>query len=83
MSLKEIITNLSKEVIRTGQLKKPIQKRTLDVNPNCPLREAIVVPLMTNGNVAGTLKFYFTDYNHITTSTKQLARGLADIFQVN
>ena len=33
---------------------------------------------MTNGNVAGTLKFYFTDYNHITTSTKQLARGLAD-----
>ena len=78
---KEIITNLSKEVIRTGQLKEANSKEDIGCNnPNCPLREAIVVPLMTDGNVAGTLKFYFTDYNHITTSTKQLARGLADIF---
>ena len=83
MSLK-IITNLSKRSHTYRPIKEANSKEDIGCNnPNCPLREAIVVPLMTNGNVAGTLKFYFTDYNHITTSTKQLARGLADIFQVN
>lgn len=35
---------------------------------------------MINQEVAGTLKFYFTNEYENTTSTKQLARGLADIF---
>ena len=35
---------------------------------------------MINQEVAGTLKFYFTNEYDNTTSTKQLARGLADIF---
>lgn len=47
---------------------------------NCSLTSAIVIPLMINQEVAGTLKFYFTNEYENTTSTKQLARGLADIF---
>ena len=35
---------------------------------------------MINQEVAGTLKFYFTNEYENTTSTKQLAHGLADIF---
>lgn len=78
---KEIITHLSKEVIRTGKLKEAHSKEGIGCNhPNCPLKAAIVIPLMTNNEVAGTLKFYFTDKHDITTSTKQLTRGLADIF---
>ncbi|MGA4514884.1 two-component system, LytTR family, sensor histidine kinase LytS [Staphylococcus caledonicus] len=78
---KEIITHLSKEVIRTGKLKEAHSKEEIGCNhPNCPLKAAIVIPLMTNNEVAGTLKFYFTDKHDITTSTKQLTRGLADIF---
>ncbi|WP_226386206.1 sensor histidine kinase [Staphylococcus sp. Marseille-Q1834] len=78
---KEIITHLSKEVIRTGQLKEAHSKESIGCNnPNCPLTAAIVIPLMTNNEIAGTLKFYFTEERDITTSTKQLARGLADIF---
>lgn len=78
---KEIITHLSKEVIRTGHLKEAHSKEDIGCNnPNCPLVAALVIPLMINDKVAGTLKFYFTNENDITTSTKQLARGLADIF---
>ena len=78
---KEIITNLSKEVIRSGQLKEAETKEGIGCNhDNCPLEAAIVIPLYTNHNVVGTLKFYFKDKHDVTNSTKQLARGLAEIF---
>ncbi|OLF29627.1 sensor histidine kinase [Staphylococcus aureus] len=78
---KAIITDLSKEVIQTGQLKEALSKEEIGChNPNCALESAIVIPLMTNQEVVGTLKFYFTNEYDNTTSTKQLARGLADIF---
>lgn len=78
---KAIITHLSKEVIRTEHLKEAHSKEEIGCNnPHCPLTAAIVIPLMIQNEVAGTLKFYFTEENNITHSTKQLARGLADIF---
>lgn len=78
---KEIITDLSKEVIRTGHLKEAHSSEGIGCHhPNCPLEAAIVVPLYTHQEVVGTLKFYFTDHNNISTSNKQLARGLAEIF---
>ena len=81
MLQKAIITDLSKDVIKTGQLKEAHSKEEIGCNnPNCTLTSAIVIPLMINQEVAGTLKFYFTNEYDNTTSTKQLARGLADIF---
>ena len=66
---------------KTGHLKEAHSKEEIGCNnPNCSLTSAIVIPLMINQEVAGTLKFYFTNEYENTTSTKQLARGLADIF---
>lgn len=78
---KTIITNLSKEVIETGQLKEAYSKEEIGCNhQNCPLEAAIVIPLFIGKDIAGTLKFYFTDKNDVTYSIKQLAKGLAEIF---
>lgn len=71
-------------MIRSGQLKEAESKEGIGCNhDNCPLEAAIVIPLYTNHNVVGTLKFYFKDKHDVTNSTKQLARGLAEIFQVS
>lgn len=68
-------------MIRSGQLKEAESKEGIGCNhDNCPLEAAIVIPLYTNHNVVGTLKFYFKDKHDVTNSTKQLARGLAEIF---
>ncbi|MDU1274106.1 MAG: sensor histidine kinase [Staphylococcus epidermidis] len=78
---KEIITDLSKEVIQSGKLKVAHTREGIGCHhPNCPLEGAIVVPLYIHNEVAGTLKFYFTDNNIISTSDQQLAKGLANIF---
>lgn len=78
---KAIITNLSKEAIRTGTLKEAYSREDIGCNnPNCPLEAAIVVPLYLREEVVGTLKLYFTDRTVITTSDKQMASGLAEIF---
>ena len=66
---------------KNGSFKEAHSKEEIGCNnPNCSLTSAIVIPLMINQEVAGTLKFYFTNEYENTTSTKQLARGLADIF---
>ncbi|MDQ7176650.1 LytS/YhcK type 5TM receptor domain-containing protein, partial [Staphylococcus chromogenes] len=65
---KEIITDLSKEVIQSGKLKVAHTREGIGCHhPNCPLEGAIVVPLYIHNEVAGTLKFYFTDNNIIST----------------
>ncbi|MCU5745302.1 sensor histidine kinase [Staphylococcus sp. SQ8-PEA] len=78
---KAIITHLSKEAIHTNTLKEAYSREEIGCNnPHCPLEAAIVVPLHLNNSVAGTLKLYFTDKTIITTSDKQMASGLAEIF---
>lgn len=78
---KEIITDLSKEVTQSGHLKVAHSREEIGCHhTNCPLEATIVVPLYTHNKVAGTLKFYFTEQNHISTSDQQLAQGLAKIF---
>lgn len=78
---KEIITELSKEVILTGKLKEAHSRNEIGCNhPNCPLQAAIVIPLHIQDKVIGTLKLYFTDAHRLTFVEKQLATGLANIF---
>jgi two-component system LytT family sensor kinase len=46
---------------------------------NCPLQGAIVVPLELRGQVAGALKFYYTDPAMITKNRITVAEGLAKL----
>lgn len=78
---KEIITDLSKEVLKTGKLHVVRTKEAIGCSdPNCPLAAAIVVPLFVKGQVVGTFKLYFTNADDLTYVEEQLAEGLGEIF---
>lgn len=78
---KKIITDLSKEVIETGQIHVVKHKEEIGCHfPDCPLEAAIVVPLFVKGKVTGTFKLYFTDADRLTYVEEQLAQGLGNIF---
>ncbi|MBO1199418.1 sensor histidine kinase [Staphylococcus simiae] len=77
----EIITSLSRDVLKSGQLKEVHTKEGIGCShPNCPLCAAIVIPLEMHGAIIGTLKMYFTNPNDLTFVERQLAEGLANIF---
>lgn len=78
---KKIITDLSKQVIRSGDIKEAHSKEEIGcTHPGCPLEGAIVIPLYVNDEVVGTLKLYFVDNKKLTHVERHLAEGLADIF---
>ncbi|MXQ48955.1 sensor histidine kinase [Streptococcus pneumoniae] len=78
---KKIITDLSKEVIETGEIHVVRHKHDIGCHyPNCPLSAAIVVPLIVKGKVLGTFKLYFTNADDLTYVEEQLAAGLGNIF---
>lgn len=78
---KKIVTNLSKEVLRTGEIKEAHSHEEIGCNhPGCPLEAAIVIPLKSKEKTIGTLKLYFTDASKLTFVERQLAEGLATIF---
>lgn len=78
---KKIITDLSKDVIKSDIIKEAHSKREIGcTHPNCPLDGAIVIPLHINNDVIGTLKFYFTDNRDMTYVERRLAEGLGEIF---
>lgn len=77
----EILTELSREVLRTGQIKEAHTREEIGCNhPGCPLEAAIVIPLKLNEQTIGTLKMYFTDAAKLTYVERQLAEGLGNIF---
>ncbi|MER2227179.1 MAG: sensor histidine kinase [Carnobacterium sp.] len=78
---KKIVTNLSKEVLRTGVIKEAHSHEEIGCDhPGCPLEAAIVIPLKIKEETVGTLKLYFTDASKLTFVERQLAEGLATIF---
>lgn len=78
---KKIITDLSIEVIETGQIHVVKHKEEIGCHfPDCPLEAAIVVPLFVKSKVTGTFKLYFTDADRLTYVEEQLAQGLGNIF---
>lgn len=77
----EVITELSREVLRTGQMTIAHAKEEVGCSdPNCPLQAAIVIPLFSHQQIVGTLKMYFTDPAQLTHVEEQLAEGLGTIF---
>lgn len=78
---KEVMTDLSKRVIATGQMRIAHSKAEIGCpHPGCPLAAAVVIPLIVQGHVVGTLKMYFTNPKDLTPVEEQLATGLASIF---
>ncbi|MGX7025919.1 sensor histidine kinase [Vagococcus hydrophili] len=78
---KDVITELSKEVLQTGKIAIAYNKTSVGcTEKTCPLSAAIVIPLMNKENIAGTLKLYFTDSRDLTELMKSLAEGLGTIF---
>lgn len=76
-----ILTDLSKEVIMTGEVKEARSQKEIGCHvDSCPLEAAIVIPLTIKNEVHGTLKFYFTDQQDLTYVERQLAEGLGKIF---
>ncbi|GFK30797.1 sensor histidine kinase [Streptococcus canis] len=78
---REIITDLSRQVIETGHIHAVRQKSQIGCShPDCPLEAAIVVPLFVKKEVVGSFKLYFTDASSLTYVDEQLANGLGHIF---
>nr|WP_161878308.1 sensor histidine kinase [Alkalibacterium sp. MB6] len=77
----EIITDLSREVIKSGQTKEAHSHEAIGCQvPGCPLEAAVIIPLYTKDRIVGTLKLYFTDKEALTFVERQLAEGLGNIF---
>lgn len=77
---KEIITNATKQVIKSGNIKTISDKGCIECSyKECPLRSAIIVPLRERDEIIGTLKIYYTREDAVTTKTKNLAISLSQI----
>lgn len=78
---KAILTDLSREVLRTGEIQEAHTHEEIGcTHPGCPLEAALVIPLKSQQQTIGTLKLYFTDVQELTYVERQLAEGLGNIF---
>ncbi|WP_407881194.1 LytS/YhcK type 5TM receptor domain-containing protein [Furfurilactobacillus entadae] len=78
---KEVMTELSKKVLATGTMGIAHSRAEIGCPyHDCPLEAAVVIPLVVQQHVVGTLKVYFTNAKDLTPVEEQLATGLASIF---
>ncbi|WP_242221951.1 sensor histidine kinase [Bacillus cereus group sp. BfR-BA-01380] len=76
-----LITELSKEVLKTGEIMKAKSREEINCqHRGCLLQAAIVIPLTSHGKTIGTLKLYFKNPNSLSPVEEELAEGLAKIF---
>jgi len=76
-----IYTQITKRAIQEKRYIVAQEKKDIECSyKNCKLKGVIVVPLKSNQNVIGTLKLYKISENSITSSDKELARGLGQLF---
>jgi len=78
---KEIVTDLTKEVIASGKMNIVREKEAIGcTHEDCPLVAAVIIPLHIKEQVVGSIKLYFVDSNKLTHVEEQLIAGLAEIF---
>lgn len=76
-----IMTSLTLEVLETGRYKVVQKQGKIGCsNSDCPLKSAVIVPLMEKDQVIGALKLYKTGENSITSEEEELALGMAQLF---
>lgn len=77
----KILTEATRYVLDSGEIK--VARSLEDIHcswSSCPLKAAIIMPLIASGKVVGTLKLYFTNAKQINPIRIELARGLARLF---
>lgn len=78
-----ILTEATKEVIRTGTYKVVRTQKQLNCSRkeicNCPLAAAVIVPLRSQGEVVGTVKLYETVDGQLSPDIIRLALGMAQL----
>lgn len=76
-----IWTNLTREVIKTGQVKIANTKKEIGCSEvDCTLSSVVIAPLKMNDLVVGTLKIYKCKENSLTKSDVEMIKGLAVLF---
>ncbi len=77
----EIATEMTKKVLKTSRLEIAQNRQTIDCKvKGCLLKSAIVVPIMAEDQIIGTLKLYKKIENGIMPSDIVLAKGLGTLF---
>ncbi len=81
-----IITNATKDVIASGQLKIVTKKEDFNCpyqhQCDCPLEAAVIVPLKCKNEVVGTVKLYQTIAGEMPSNLVKLAVGIAQLLGV-
>lgn len=74
-------TKLTKAVLAEGRILKATSQKAIGCfKSDCPLKAAVVLPLIVHGRTAGTLKLYFTRPNRLNLVEEELAEGLSKLF---
>ncbi|MDQ0207237.1 sensor histidine kinase [Alkalicoccobacillus murimartini] len=72
-----IQTQVTRDVIRDGQLVIAKNQMIHCSHPDCPLGAAVIAPLKQRGETIGTLKFYFHSAKEISPLSIELISGLS------
>lgn len=82
----EILTEATKEALATGQIKIVKNQRQLNCprreTCNCPLAAAVIVPLISRGEVVGAVKLYETKDGELPPYIIKLATGIAQLLSM-
>lgn len=83
LSERPIATRGTREVLENDRPEVLSSKDVIGCpDDECPLTAAIVVPLRSHGEVAGTLKFYYTSEELLTENELAMADGIASLLSV-
>lgn len=75
-----IVTEATKDVLRTGELKIVENRYALNCPvEGCPLESAVIAPLKCRGEVAGTVKLYRVEPGEVPAEVVKLAVGVAQL----
>jgi LytS/YehU family sensor histidine kinase len=82
----KILTQATREVIRTGTYKIVRTQKELNCprqsTCDCPLAAAVIVPLLCQGKVVGTMKLYEIKAGQISPDLIRLAIGMAQLLGI-
>ncbi|WP_369404494.1 GAF domain-containing sensor histidine kinase [Salidesulfovibrio brasiliensis] len=78
---REIRTSATREVLRTGRAVFLHSAEAIGCNhDDCPMTSGVIVPLMKNDEIIGTLKFYGSAKTPLNGTLFEVAKGLGNLF---
>jgi two-component system LytT family sensor kinase len=80
-----IVTNVTRDAIESGSIKVIEQTKDFNCSINscsCPLKAAVVAPLICEDRVVGAIKLYRTFDSQISEHTLRLATGIAQLLSL-